>query len=105
MKDFNTYQEFTNTTVLESVKDCTHYFALGLSGEVGEVNEIVKKLIRDGGDIPYEKLTLELGDVLYYLSQVAACFGISMSDVANANIKKLTSRKSRGVIGGSGNDR
>jgi len=80
------------------------YCALGLGGEAGEYSEKVKKLIRDGGlDKP---LALkELGDVLWYLTRSANELGYSLVDVAQVNLVKLSDRKDRGVLRGSGDER
>jgi NTP pyrophosphatase (non-canonical NTP hydrolase) len=85
------------------------YPALGLAGEAGEVAEKVKKLMRDqGGFITEafrENLKKELGDVLWYVSEVADAAGLTLDEVAVANIEKLTSRHKRGVIHGEGDNR
>lgn len=61
---------------------------MGLAGEVGEVTEIVKKSLRDGREVDTTAMTLELGDVLVYLSLVADYYGIKLDDIANAVIEK-----------------
>jgi NTP pyrophosphatase (non-canonical NTP hydrolase) len=80
---------------------------LGLLSEAGEVAGVFQKLCR--GDYPpleAEKLLFkELGDTLFYLSQVAMDNGWNLSEVANGNIEKLTSRKIRNVLQGNGNNR
>lgn len=85
------------------------YAALGLAGEAGEVCDHIKKAIRDdGGEINPGRLELllyELGDILWYVSEMATCLDMSLEDVAKANIEKLDSRLERGVIGGSGDKR
>jgi len=84
------------------------YAALGL-GETGEVQGKVKKVIRDDdGVLSIEKrdqIAKELGDVLWYLAAVADEIGVPLETIANANYKKLTSRKERGVLKGSGDER
>ncbi len=67
--------------------------ALGLAGEVGEVLEIIKKASRDGTAIDREHLREELGDVLWYLSQIATDYDYSLEDIAAANIQKLLHRR------------
>jgi NTP pyrophosphatase (non-canonical NTP hydrolase) len=108
MKQFDTYQEAAATTVKDSIKNNPNYFALGLAGETGEVMELIKKATRDGsgvGSVDKSNLTKELGDVLWYISQLAKVYGISLGEVADKNLEKLRSRKERDVIGGSGDNR
>lgn len=85
------------------------YPTLGLNGEAGEVAEKVKKILRDdGGEVSDEKkkeIIKELGDVLWYLSQLASEFGVTLEDVARMNLEKLASRRDRGTINGSGDNR
>lgn len=85
------------------------YPTLGLTGEAGEVAEHVKKSIRDdGGAVTDERrgaLSKELGDVLWYLAQLATELELDLDEVAQANLDKLLSRQQRGVLSGSGDDR
>ena len=82
---------------------------LGLVGESGEIAEKFKKLIRDhGGEITEEtktEITKELGDILWYISSVSHCLGVSLEDIAAKNLTKVLSRKDRGMIAGSGDNR
>jgi NTP pyrophosphatase (non-canonical NTP hydrolase) len=84
------------------------YVGLGL-GEAGEVQGKLKKIVRDdGGNITDEKreqVAGELGDVLWYVARLADEMDISLEMIAQANLDKLRSRKERGVIGGSGDNR
>jgi len=85
------------------------YPTLGLSGEVGEISEKIKKMIRDeNGEMSEERrqaLKKELGDVMWYLAAMCHELGFEMGDVAEANIEKLYSRMNRGKIKGNGDDR
>jgi NTP pyrophosphatase (non-canonical NTP hydrolase) len=85
------------------------YPALGLCGEAGEVAEKVKKAIRDDGGVltpeRREALSRELGDVLWYLAQLATEAGLELDEIAAENLDKLFSRQERGVLRGSGDDR
>ncbi|WP_045744633.1 nucleoside triphosphate pyrophosphohydrolase family protein [Actinoplanes rectilineatus] len=85
------------------------HLLLGLVGETGEIAEKAKKIVRDrGSDFTRwdtGDLTKELGDALWYLAVLADHFGLSLEDIAAQNIAKLADRQSRGVLGGSGDDR
>ena len=85
------------------------YPALGLAGEAGEVAEHAKKAIRDdGGLITAERraaMSKELGDVLWYVAQLASELGLDLEEIAQANLEKLLSRQRRGVLSGSGDER
>lgn len=92
----NEYQKaikkFANPKQYE--RDAILMCAVGLSGEVGEVNELIRKSMFHGKKFkPYVDLLLELGDVLWYLSTMARMYGIDMDDVAAANIVKLDERQ------------
>lgn len=84
-------------------------YAMGLAGESGEVIEKLKKAMRDrGGAVSDEEKQLlqkELGDVLWYLSEIARMLGISLEEIARMNIDKLASRKERGTLHGAGDTR
>ena len=85
------------------------YPTLGLVNEAGEVAGKIKKVFRDkNGEITAETreaLKAELGDVLWYISQVCTELDISLEDVAEANIAKLLDRQARGRIQGDGDNR
>lgn len=93
------------------------YPTLGLMGEAGEVAEKVKKFIRDWGycvgapldsqltDEQVDVVTMELGDVLWYVAAIASELGISLTEVAMVNLGKLSSRQARQVLHGSGDRR
>ncbi len=83
------------------------YPALGLCGETGEVAEKLKKYIRDKKPIAQirEELIMELGDVLWYVANLAYEFDITLDEIAEKNIEKLFSRKKRNCICGDGDNR
>jgi len=86
-----------------------YYPTLGLAGEAGEISNKVKKIMRDDcgvvTDEKREDLIGELGDVMWYLAALATELGIDLDEVAEKNIEKLFSRKERGKLQGSGDDR
>ena len=108
--NLNDYQKQAHTTA-KYVKIGEEYVypTLGLAGEAGELANKVKKIFRDkGGKIDEETkeaLKLELGDILWYVAEIATVLNIPLEDVANANLQKLASRDKRGMIGGSGDNR
>ena len=85
------------------------YPALGLAGEAGEVAEHAKKAIRDDAGVVSEErrqaMAKELGDVLWYVSQIASELGLELDEIARANLEKLLSRQRWGVLSGSGDER
>lgn len=81
------------------------YPMLAMCGESGEAAEKVKKAWRDSTELDKVATLRELGDVLWYVTAAARDLGFSLEDVAQANIDKLRDRRSRGVLGGSGDDR
>lgn len=109
--EFNEYQKRALTTALYPQEYKIIYPALGLGDESGEVMGKVKKWLRgdDGkGEMSPERkeaLKAELGDVLWYLAVLASDLDVSFSEIAEMNIKKLESRKERGVINGNGDNR
>ena len=108
--EFNEYQKQSRTTAVYPNQGSNFiYPVLGLAGESGEVAEKIKKVIRDKNgqidDQTREEVAKELGDVLWYVAQLATELGLSLSDVAGNNLKKLFERKARGMIHGSGDNR
>ncbi|PJA86899.1 MAG: hypothetical protein CO141_02325 [Candidatus Moranbacteria bacterium CG_4_9_14_3_um_filter_42_9] len=108
--NFEDYQKKSRKTALyPNVGENFIYPTIGLSGETGEVSEKIKKVIRDKGgkidDETREMIKKELGDVLWYVSQLASELGLSLDDIAEKNIEKLYSRLERGKLQGSGDNR
>lgn len=101
---FNDYQAAAKKTAIYPEQHRVIYPALGLAGEAGEVAEKVKKWIRDGNLDP-DAVKKELGDVLWYVAAVASDLGLTLDEVASANVQKLESRAARGTLGGSGDNR
>ena len=108
--DFHTYQQLSRQTArYPDAGHNTTYPTLGLCGEAGEVADKIKKVMRDRGGVldpeVRDDLRLELGDVLWYLAQLATELELDLEEIAAANLAKLASRAARNVIGGSGDRR
>ena len=105
------YQNFTKSLTVypKEGSQGLYYTCLGLCGEAGEVANKIKKVMRDNhGFVSVEKreeLKKELGDIAWYLSQLAAELNLSLDEVFEENVKKLTSRKERGTLQGDGDNR
>lgn len=85
------------------------YLAMGLTGEVGETANKIKKLFRDhNGQITEESkqaIIDELGDCLWYLSQITTELGVSLDIIPLQNLAKLRKRKRDNTIQGEGDNR
>ena len=108
--DLNAYQQGARRTArYPDVGSNPIYPTLGLCGEAGEVVDKVKKVLRDREGVfdpaIIDDLRLELGDVLWYVAQLATELELDLGDIAEANLAKLASRAARNVIAGSGDRR
>jgi NTP pyrophosphatase (non-canonical NTP hydrolase) len=105
----NEYQQAALTTAIYPEDKRIIYPTLGMTGEAGEVADKVKKVIRDNGQVftdeKKREIAKEIGDVMWYCATLANDLGYSLEEIADMNIQKLQSRKQRGMIGGSGDNR
>ena len=107
---FGEYQKLSRKTAqYPKIGESFVYPVLGLAGEAGEVAEKIKKLFRNkNGDLSQEyklEIAKELGDVLWYLSQISTELNLSLEEVAQLNLEKLLDREKRGVIKSEGDNR
>jgi NTP pyrophosphatase (non-canonical NTP hydrolase) len=108
--NFSEYQASSRkTAIYPPIGHPVVYPTLGLANESGEVAGKIKKIFRDKsgliGPAEREALKGELGDVLWYLAQVCTELELSLDEVAEHNLEKLSSRQERGKIGGEGDNR
>ena len=110
LETFTAYQQESRRTW--SVIPMNHsivYPTLGLVNEAGEVAGKIKKIFRDKdgqiGDEDRQALKQELGDVLWYLTQICTELDLTLEEVAEANLTKLLSRLERNQIRGEGDHR
>lgn len=107
---FKEYQDETEKHAIYPGKGHNFLYPLvGIMGEAGEIAEKIKKIWRDKENIISAEdrleITKEIGDVLWYLSQLSTELGIEFNEVAETNIKKIQSRLERQQINGSGDNR
>lgn len=108
---FDEYQKQALTTAIhhpDPLMDKT-IWAMGISGEAGEVLEKWKKIVayKDGviSDEDKHELSKELGDVVWYIALLAHSLDLSFDDIMQYNLKKLADRKARNVQKGAGDNR
>lgn len=98
--DFDSYQEAASHTDRLSDEDVVIdresliVSMLGLAGETGQLLCEYKKHLRDGDahHLFEERISEELGDLLWYISTVASKFDLSLSEIATANLTKIKKR-------------
>lgn len=109
MKELDEYQNFAWETALYPTDMRIIYPALGLAGETGEVVDKIKKVYRDNDrEFDYEHkeaIANELGDVLWYVANIATDLGYRLSEIAQMNVGKINSRIERNMIHGDGDNR
>lgn len=108
--NFKNYQRVSKLTAIYPDRGKNFiYPTLGLVGEAGEVAEKIKKVIRDNKNIlsPEVRATVakELGDVLWYVAQVATELQLDMEIIAVDNLRKLFDRQARDQLHGEGDER
>ena len=98
------YENYASQTAIFPKEKALEYLALGLTSEAGEVAGKVKKLISDGkGD--KKAIASEIGDVLWYCAMLAKETDVPLNEIMKENLRKLHSRKERGTLSGSGDER
>ena len=108
---FSNYQKLAKQTITHKKEGLMelYYATLGLAGEAGEIANKVKKIIRDDNNVltdeKRKQIVDELGDVLWYLSDLCNEMDTTLAQIAQSNIDKLFDRKERGKLQGSGDNR
>lgn len=96
--DFNEYQKLARESARLDQDFITRlsHWALGLAGETGEIVEPIKKYIFYNTPFGRTKMQEELGDLLWYLTNIASEYGLYLDEIAEYNIKKLKKRYPEG---------
>jgi NTP pyrophosphatase (non-canonical NTP hydrolase) len=102
---FNEYQILAHRTANYNPEQWLEYLALGLAGEAGELAGKVSKVFRGDKEADHKAWAYELGDVLWFVSEMADMMGYDLEEIATMNYEKLKSRDERGVIKGDGDNR
>lgn len=109
MITFMDYQSRTHATAVYPKDISLLYLTLGLAGEAGEVANKIKKIYRDADGIVHSErkkdLANEIGDCLWYLSELCNVLNLDFGEVAKDNILKLRRRYEQGTIKGEGENR
>lgn len=98
LKEFNNYQLLLRRTASEeqSYSERLTEYALGLVTEGGEAGDIIKKVVFHKHNLDKDALKKELGDTLWYLSRLADECGLTLQEIAEANIEKSAGRYPEG---------
>lgn len=103
------YQKIAVSTAIYPKEYSVMYLSLGMCGEAGEVAEKVKKIYRDKqgklSDDDKTALIKELGDVCWYIANIADELGVNLGDVMRANVKKILGRMENNTLHGAGDNR
>lgn len=94
--DLNTYQREAHRTEkkVDTAGADLMVPILGLAGEVGELLNEYKKKLRDGDahERFADRVSEELGDILWYTAETATKFGLDLDDIATKNLAKTRAR-------------
>lgn len=99
------YQVYANEFAIYPKESALEYLITGLCSEAGEAAGKVAKTFRGDKELNLDDFISELGDVLWFVSELAEHFDVSLEEVATRNINKLADRKERNVIKGDGDVR
>ena len=118
--DFNRYEQFVSAVTSECSTNFVDFAdrigeldreganierlltsGVGINAEGGEFLEIIKKMVFQGkpwNEDNREHLIIELGDIMWYVAQATQSLGISMEEVLDTNIRKLSKRYPKGTF-------
>ena len=102
---FNEYQENAAKTAIYPEDRALEYLSLGLVAEAGEFAGKIAKYYRKDKTFETQAVIDELGDILWFISEMSRLMGQPLSTIADNNTTKLASRAERGQLKGDGDNR
>lgn len=92
--DIKEYQELSIRTINKSLtkEQLISNMVFGINGETGEVTDILKKHLYHGHELDIQHLKEEIGDIMFYMVNLASMYEIDFSEVLQTNIDKLMKR-------------
>jgi len=112
MLSFNSYQNKSRKHAFypnQNTPNAYRYLVYGITGEAGELAEHFKHSLRDENDIltpeRRDKIVKELGDLLWYITNLGIELGVNLEDIAKGNLDKIDSRLEKGTLKGEGDSR
>jgi len=94
----NEYQKLAMTTLNKELSNEQTLLngCMGLCGESGEVIDLLKKHLSQGHDLNKKKMIEEIGDVAWYIAEIAYALNVDLETVLTRNIEKLKKRYPEG---------
>ena len=102
---FNEYQENAAKTAIYPEDRALEYLSLGLVAEAGEFAGKIAKYYRKDKTFETQAVIDELGDILWFISEMSRLMEQPLSIIADNNTTKLASRAERGQLKGDGDNR
>lgn len=96
--NFDEYQNATERTQFTGLdfNGTLAVLALGLGGEAGEAQDLIKKALGHGQVLSLDRVAEELGDLLWYVARLSTHLGLSLEAIAELNLEKLQDRYPNG---------
>lgn len=91
-----TFDEYQTAALRTCGNPDARILALGMTGEAGEVADLIKKIYGHGHPVDRDKIAKEIGDLLWYCATLSHFYGFTLSQVAAGNIAKLRARYPNG---------
>lgn len=94
LKEYQALARRTQNNEL-TLEEKERHALFGIASEVGEIHAIYQKVFQ-GHDMNYMKVIDEMGDLMWFMAELADAIGASLDDVADHNIAKLKKRYPQG---------